>query len=56
MAEALHGVGAMLHSAGPHAEATALFRESLALYRELDDPEGIAWSLDHLGQAATQPA
>ncbi len=51
VAEALHGVGAMLQASGRSAEALALFEESLELYRGLEDTEGIAWTLDHLGQS-----
>jgi tetratricopeptide (TPR) repeat protein len=35
-----------------HEDAARLLRECLALRRELDDEEGIAWSLDHLGLQA----
>jgi hypothetical protein len=48
----LHGVATMAQAEERHEDAARLLRESLALHRELDDEEGIAWSLDHLGLQA----
>ena len=51
-AKALNGAGALACSQGDFASAHLLHRESLALFRELDDRQGIAVSLTHLGNAA----
>jgi tetratricopeptide (TPR) repeat protein len=41
----------LAHAQGDHAEAQSLFRESLALFRELGDHLGIAQTLNRLGEA-----
>ncbi|HLV80819.1 MAG TPA: tetratricopeptide repeat protein, partial [Chthonomonadaceae bacterium] len=47
-AQALNGAGNLAHIQGDYASARRLFEESLVLYRELDDPLGIAVLLGNL--------
>jgi predicted ATPase/DNA-binding XRE family transcriptional regulator len=48
-ADALHGKGMLAHWQGDYEATDALYRESLALRRELGDERGIALSLNSLG-------
>ena len=50
-AKALKGAGTLAHYQGDYGQAEALCRESLALYRELDDEHGIADALSALALA-----
>jgi predicted ATPase/DNA-binding SARP family transcriptional activator len=49
---ALHGAGTMAWHQGDYAAARAFHEESLAIFRELDNKEGIALSLRGLGNVA----
>jgi len=51
-ARALNAAGALAWSQGDCARATALCEAGLALYRELDDREGVALALNNLGFVA----
>ena len=51
-ARALAAAGDLATEEGDHAAAARLLEESLRLWRELDDPEGIAKALNHLGNLA----
>jgi predicted ATPase/DNA-binding CsgD family transcriptional regulator len=51
-AKALNGAGWIALLQGDHVAAKALVEESLALYRELGDKEGIASALTNLGYVA----
>jgi predicted ATPase/DNA-binding SARP family transcriptional activator len=51
-ARALRGLAAMVDALGRPAEARSLLEEALALYRELDDDDGIARCLNNLGRIA----
>ena len=51
---ALHGAGQMAQTQGHYTQARDLYAESLALFRELDDHQEIAWSLHHLGKLARE--
>jgi predicted ATPase/DNA-binding SARP family transcriptional activator len=51
-ADALNGVGVLALSQGDYAPARSLLEESLAIYRELGDAEGIAFSVNNLGRVA----
>jgi predicted ATPase/DNA-binding SARP family transcriptional activator len=48
-AKALNGAGLLTHRQGDSRKARALIEESLALFRELGDPHGIAHALVTLG-------
>jgi tetratricopeptide (TPR) repeat protein len=48
-AKALRGVGLLASLQGDHQAARALCEESLAIFRELGDKGGVAWSLSYLG-------
>jgi DNA-binding CsgD family transcriptional regulator/tetratricopeptide (TPR) repeat protein len=50
-AKALHGAGMMAYGQGDFAETVPLQERGLALYRELGDTWGIAWSLGLVGVA-----
>jgi predicted ATPase len=52
-AEVLAGAGQLAQARGAYTEAEALFEESLALRRELDDEPGLARSLFDLGWLAS---
>jgi predicted ATPase len=47
--KALHGAGTLASLQGDYTQAGGLLRESLALYRTLDDKQGMAWALNELG-------
>ena len=49
---ALDGAATLAWRQGEHRAAEALWEESLAIWRELDNKEGIAWSLRGLGNVA----
>jgi len=51
-AQLLVGLGLLEQQSGEHRRAEADFRESLALYRQLGDQRGIAWSTVLLGNVA----
>ena len=51
-AEALWKMSVLTMPRGDFAQARTLFEESLAIYRELNDPRGIANCLDHFGWLA----
>ena len=51
-AKALQGVGRLLWCQGEYDRAATLLQESLALFRELGDRQGIADSLNNLGLVA----
>ena len=53
-ARALNGAGNLADLQGDYAEARALFEESLILWRQLGNPEGIAGSLGNLGGSAAR--
>ncbi len=48
-AKALNGAGRLATQQGDNMRATVLIEKSLALWRELDDTQGIADTLDNLG-------
>jgi len=48
-AKVLQSSGALAFYQGDYPMARSAFEQSLALYRELDDPQGISWSLIYLG-------
>ena len=48
-AKALHGAGWLASQQGDYECARVLLEESLAIYRELDDPRGSGWALVDLG-------
>jgi len=48
-AKALYGAGALAWSQGDYAQATTLLKDSLALFRALEDTAGIASTQNHLG-------
>jgi predicted ATPase/DNA-binding CsgD family transcriptional regulator len=50
-AKALHGAGMMAYGQGDFAETVPLQERGLALYRELGDTWGVAWSLGLVGVA-----
>src|SRR5207248_2156495 len=52
IADALTRLGLVLQEQGDHEQARALHEESLALFAELEDPEGWATCLRHLGELA----
>jgi predicted ATPase/DNA-binding NarL/FixJ family response regulator len=49
-ARALSAGGELAYQQGDHANAERLLRDSLAVYRELEDRRGIATALDNLGR------
>jgi len=51
-AAALTGLGTMVHEQGDFETARSLLEESLEIYRELDDRQGIAGALNNLGWIA----
>jgi predicted ATPase/class 3 adenylate cyclase len=51
-ARALYALGRFVHTQGEYAEARRLYQESLTIYGELGDKQGIARTLSILGQAA----
>ena len=51
-ARALAAAGDLATEEGDHIAAERLLAESLELWRDLDDPEGIAKTLNHLGNLA----
>jgi predicted ATPase/DNA-binding CsgD family transcriptional regulator len=51
-AEALSRLGSIAREQGRYGEATALHQESLAIYRGVDHPDGVATSLDYLSFTA----
>jgi tetratricopeptide (TPR) repeat protein len=53
-AGALERAGAWASSQGDYGAARALLEESLAIFRELGDNAGIAWSLGFLGTVARE--
>lgn len=53
-AKALDGAGALAFQQGDYAAARALHTESLAIHRQLGNPEPIAESLRHLGNVADE--
>ena len=48
-AKALLGAGMMLYGKSDYGQSVALYEESLALYQELEDKQGIGYSLNWLG-------
>lgn len=52
LARALNGAGFLQWAGGDFNQAGHLLEESLAIFRKLDDPYGIAWALNHLGHVA----
>ena len=48
-ARALNGVATLIHELGDYATARPLLEESLAIWRTLDDQQGMAWVLNNLG-------
>ncbi len=52
-ADALNGAGSLARLQGDYASARVLFEEGLALYKELDDKQGMAASLNNLGLVAS---
>ena len=54
MGRTLHGVGEMIaRDPGTSKHARSCFEASLELFRSLGDDEEVAWSLDHIGRAAS---
>src|SRR5260370_1290254 len=53
-AKALRGAGWLARRQGDYGAARALHEESLAIFRELRDKGGIAWSLLGLGIVASE--
>jgi len=51
-AKALQAAGGFANQQGDHAEARALYEESLSIHRELGDVHGIGWGLVSLGMVA----
>ncbi len=51
-AKALLGAGWLAWTQGDYASASSFSKESLAIYRELGDKEGVALSLNNLGMVA----
>jgi predicted ATPase/DNA-binding SARP family transcriptional activator/DNA-binding CsgD family transcriptional regulator len=51
-ARALSALGALVWPQGDYARAQELFEASLALRRQLDDPQGVAGCLNNLGNVA----
>jgi predicted ATPase/DNA-binding CsgD family transcriptional regulator len=51
---ALAGAGAVAYMMSDYASSRSLYEESLALFRELGDKQGIAEALDGLGEIATE--
>src|SRR5205823_6050795 len=51
-AEALRYLGILLETMGEYKQAEKPCEESLALYRQLGDPAGVAWARYALGQVA----
>jgi tetratricopeptide (TPR) repeat protein len=49
-AQALNGAGLLTSVKGDNEAARAFLQESLQLFRELNDPLGEAWVLNHIGQ------
>jgi non-specific serine/threonine protein kinase len=52
MAKALHAAGVLAHEQGDYAAAIPLYKQSLAVFRELNDSRGIASTLGELGNVA----
>ncbi len=53
-ARALHGVGTIIHELSDYAEARSFMEESLSIWRELGDKQGVAVALNSLGWLAFQ--
>ena len=51
-AKTLYGAGLLAWAQGDHGRATTVYEESLALYQELEDKQGIANSLNGIGWLA----
>lgn len=51
-AQALNGLGWLMHQLGDARPAIAIQQESVALYRQLQDATGLSGALDSLGDAA----
>jgi len=55
-ANALNGAGNLARMQGDYASAGALHQESLSIYREIGDREGMSYALNNLGIVAKQQA
>src|SRR5215212_1416685 len=51
-AHALHAAGELAKNLGGGSAASALFEESLAIFQEQGDKNGMGWSLNYLGSLA----
>ena len=52
MSSSLDNLGLVTYQQGDYAQAEVVFKESLALYREIGNKQGIAYPLMHLGEMA----